>query len=134
MKFVDLLKSRKFWALIVSIFVLVVSHFIPGFKLDETTTAGLVIIVVGYIVSVSVDPGDQQAKLKELLASRKFWGSLIALGIIICDGFNVWIRIGITKDQVLAAVGLISFYVFGTAASNFLNPIDPEVSPAQPLG
>ena len=53
----NLFTSRKFWALVIGLVVLVVAQFVPGFKLDENAAVGLAVIVAAYIVGVAVDPG-----------------------------------------------------------------------------
>jgi uncharacterized membrane protein YiaA len=133
MKVLELLKSRKFIALVLAIIVLVVQVWIPEFKLDEMGTAALAVVVIGYILAVALDPGQEKAKLKELVCSRKFWASLIALGIVICDGFNLWVRFGISKDQVFSVVSIITTFAFGTGLKDFLFLNKPEPDASSPL-
>lgn len=54
----DLLTSRKFWALVVGLLVVLATHFVPNFHLDVEASVGFIVVLVGYMVGTAVDPGE----------------------------------------------------------------------------
>lgn len=56
-KFKLLLKSRKFWAAIVAVLIIVVKAFKPDFPLDEGQLSNLVYVLIAYILGVALDDG-----------------------------------------------------------------------------
>lgn len=59
----ELLKSKKFQALLVGLLVLLVQQYIPG--LDETKATEVVALVVAYIIGQGLaDFGKEKAKVE----------------------------------------------------------------------
>ncbi len=56
-KFVLLLKSRKFWAALVGVGMVVTKHFDPTFPLADDQVTNLVYVVVAYILGTSLEDG-----------------------------------------------------------------------------
>jgi hypothetical protein len=56
-KFKLLLRSRKFWAAIVGLVMVLVTAYVPDFPLAEDQILQLVIIIVGYIFGTAVEDG-----------------------------------------------------------------------------
>lgn len=84
----SLLQSRRFWVALVTLFIIIVAAFIPNFTLDTEEFVSLLLIAVGYIVSLVIDPGDPKAKWSSLLKSRKFWTAVVSMLIILVKSFG----------------------------------------------
>jgi len=52
-----LLGSRKFWAAVVGLVLLVVKHFEPDFPLEAEETANLVYLLMAYILGTALEDG-----------------------------------------------------------------------------
>lgn len=52
-----LLTSRKFWAAFVGLAVVVLKGFYPDLPLEEDQIAGLVYVLIAYIVGTAVEDG-----------------------------------------------------------------------------
>ena len=50
-----LLQSRKFWAAIVGIIMMIVIELFPNFPLDETQVEQLVWLLVAYIIGTGIE-------------------------------------------------------------------------------
>ncbi len=57
MKFKNLLKSRKFWAALVGLVVVVLKVFMPDLPLDADQLFGIVSVLVAYILGVALEDG-----------------------------------------------------------------------------
>ena len=56
-KFKLLLGSRKFWAAVMGLAVVVIKAFRPDFPLTETQMTELVYVLVAYILGVALEDG-----------------------------------------------------------------------------
>ena len=56
-KFKLLLSSRKFWAALVGLVMLIVTHYVPDFPLPEEQVLGIVWLIVSYILGVALEDG-----------------------------------------------------------------------------
>jgi len=54
-KFLFLLKSRKFWAAMVALVLIVVKAYDPDFPLEEEMMTNVIWIVVAYIVGTGIE-------------------------------------------------------------------------------
>ena len=54
-KVLAVLKSRKFWAAIVGIVVIVAKKMDPNFPLDETNLSQMVYLLVAYILGTALE-------------------------------------------------------------------------------
>jgi len=61
-KFTQLLKSRKFWAAVVGLALIIVRSFSPTFPLDDADVLKMVYLIVAYILGTSLE--DARAKTK----------------------------------------------------------------------
>ena len=52
-----ILKSRKFWAAIVGLVVVVIKTFRPDFPLNESQISDLVYVLAAYILGVALEDG-----------------------------------------------------------------------------
>jgi len=118
MKVVSLLKSRKFWAVIVALFFVVMLAIDPAFPLEEEQVVSIVALASAYVIGVAVEGGwkefgDVRSKLAGLLQSRKFWAACVGLFITMVTAFKP--DFPITSDQLLAVVIPLVSYILGTA-------------------
>ncbi len=56
-KWLELVKSRKFWAGLIGFAMVVVKAFCPDFPLAEEQLTTLVYVLVAYILGVSLEDG-----------------------------------------------------------------------------
>lgn len=56
-KFKLLLGSRKFWAALVGLLVMIVKAWYPDFPLDPDELAGIIAILVTYILGTALEDG-----------------------------------------------------------------------------
>jgi hypothetical protein len=56
-----LLKSRKFWAALIGLVLIVIKAFRPDFPLQDDQLTGIVVVLVGYILGTAVE--DSAARL-----------------------------------------------------------------------
>ncbi len=56
-KGLQLLKSRKFWAAVIGLVVMVVKEFVPDFPIGEEQLTNLVYLIVAYIVGTALEDG-----------------------------------------------------------------------------
>ena len=54
-KRIYLLKSRKFWAAIIGLAMIILKAFKPDFPLSEDQITGMVVVLVGYIFGVAIE-------------------------------------------------------------------------------
>jgi hypothetical protein len=109
----DLFVSRKFWAAVFMLTLVVISAFIPSFTMDAEHAAGLAIVIVAYLIGVAVDPGP--GGWKGVLQSRKFWAATIGLLIVFLDGFGIGLPMGLTQDQLVLIAVTIGGYISSVA-------------------
>ncbi len=70
-KFKHLLASRKFWAAVVGLGMIVLKAYRPEFPLDEDQITSLVVVLVGYMLGVAVeDAGLPRARGITILRRR----------------------------------------------------------------
>lgn len=60
-KWMQLLRSRKFWAALVGLGMVVLRVFRPDFPLTDEQLTGLVVVIVGYILGVAVEDAGRAA-------------------------------------------------------------------------
>lgn len=56
-KWLELLKSRKFWAAVVGLGFVILKTLLPDFPLDESQLTNLVWLLAAYILGVAVEEG-----------------------------------------------------------------------------
>ena len=56
-KFLMLLKSRKFWAALVGLVMVVVKGYVPDFPVSEDQVLALVMVLVAYILGTGLEDG-----------------------------------------------------------------------------
>lgn len=109
----DLLTSRKFWATLFALVVLIVGQAVPGFSLDGEAAAGFAVIIVSYLVGVAIDPGP--GDWRGVLQSRKFWAAVVGVVIMFLNAFSVKLPFGLTSDQLVEIALMIGAYIGSVA-------------------
>jgi len=109
----DLFTSRKFWATLITLLVILVATISPGFDLDPDQAAGFTIIIASYVIGVAVDPGP--GGWRGVVRSRKFWAAAIGLAILLLDAFHIGIPFGLTPEILISISVTIGAYIAGVA-------------------
>lgn len=115
----NLITSRQFWSVIITLLVMLVAVFVPGFELDLEQVVSLVIIIGPYILGVTVDPG---TGWKGLLASRKFWAALIGLVVVFLDAFHLVFPKELPPEMLISFCTLLGAYISGVALERYVAP------------
>jgi len=61
-KFKQLLGSRKFWAALIGLALIIVKVFKPDFPLEADQITGIVYVLVAYILGTGIEDGLSQRK------------------------------------------------------------------------
>ena len=124
-KLEDLLRSRKLWAAVSGLVLVVVAAVDPDFPLQGEETAALGALLAAYIVGTAIDvhrdPPDGavvKSRLAGLLSSRKFWAA--AVGVVFTVVQAVWPDFPLQPEQVTEVIALLSAYILGTAVEDRL--------------
>jgi len=128
----NLLTSRKFWALILGIAVLIIAQFMPNFQLDTEAGAALAVVVSSYIVGVAVDPGP--GGWRGVLMSRKFWVALVGLVFVFLSGFNVIPPTWVTQDILVEIAVMVGSLIAGFAIESKTKPLPVSEHDAKSWG
>ena len=113
----DLLVSRRFWALVLGLLVIIVGVFYPGFDLNTEEAVGLVVVISSYIIGVTVDPGP--GGWRGVLMSRKFWAAVVGLAVLILRGFHIGLPFDLTAEQLTTFLVIIGTYIAGVTLDKF---------------
>jgi hypothetical protein len=54
-KWLALIKSRKFWAALIGLALVMVKSFKPDFPLNDTETTNLIYVLVAYILGTGIE-------------------------------------------------------------------------------
>lgn len=115
----DLLKSRKFWISLIGLAALVIGSWYPQVQSALTAKSdalgGAISLLVVYMISLAVDPG---AGWRGLLKSRKFYGLLIGLIIMILDIFGIVLPVSLTPETVTGICALVGGYIASVAITD----------------
>jgi len=114
-RFLELIKSRRIWVLLVSLAVLLVQVWVPSFKLNEGGFVNMALVVVPMMVGLAVDPGSPVDKWKLFLTkSRKFGTAFIGMVVLVLHGFGLVVPLGVTPEVLtmffVVIAGLISSF------------------------
>lgn len=120
-KWIMLLQSRKFWAAVLGFVFLIIMVAVPDFPLDEDMAVNFAVLIVGYIVSIAIDPGlpgTVWKKFKNLFLSRKFLVSGVGVIFVFLSAYVP--DFPITEELVLAFILMLTGYVNGIAIEDRL--------------
>jgi hypothetical protein len=56
-KFKQLVGSRKFWAALVGLVMIFLTHYVPDFPIAEDQVLSLVVVIVSYILGTALEDG-----------------------------------------------------------------------------
>ena len=113
--------SRKFWAALISLLMVMAAAWLPGLPDLATPLTELAVLSAAYICGTAVE-GKPSAGLTDtlrgLLRSRKFWGAVSGLALILIrallPGFPL------ADEQLSAIILTLSAYIFGTGVQDGL--------------
>jgi len=108
-------KSRTFWVSLVGLLVVLLTYFVPTFHLDTEGMVGQILIIAALVFAVAADPNTDPGKWGRLFASREFWVALVGSCVMILNGFNKVLPLGITPEQIISFALLISTFIIGQA-------------------
>jgi hypothetical protein len=117
----EILGSRKFWAAVVGLLVIIISGVLPGFPAIEEPLTNVVVLVSAYILGTAAEGTGQMdagIALGDLIRSRKFWAGLAGLAVILLRAALP--DFPLEDDQLTAAIITLSAYIFGTGAQDGL--------------
>jgi hypothetical protein len=124
-KLETLLRSRKLWAALSGLALVVAAALDPDFPLQGEETAAVAALLSAYIVGTAIDvhrnPPDAGAvknRLSGMLASRKFWAAVV--GVVFTVVQAVWPDFPLQAEQVTEVIALLSAYILGTAVEDRL--------------
>jgi len=120
-----LLTSRKFWAAVLMVIVVVLSAMVPSFEMDTEHAAGLAVVVVSYLVGVAVDPGP--GDWRGVIKSRKFWAATVGFVILFLDGFGIGLPMGLSAEQLVLIAVTIGGYIAGVALEGVPFEMEPDI-------
>ena len=123
----DLLTSRKLWAVLMMLAIVIISAFTPSFNLDGEAAAGFAVIIVAYIVGVAIDPGPNAGTWRGVLQSRKFWAAVVGLIVLFLNGFQVARPFGLSPEQLIAFAVVIGTYISGVGIEGLLKKLPSGV-------
>lgn len=67
-KLIYLLKSRKFWAALVGLALIVLRAFKPDFPLDEEAVTNLVYVLIAYILGTAIEDSGAGASVSAAIS------------------------------------------------------------------
>ena len=56
-KLKSLLKSRKFWAALAALVLVVIKQYVPDFPVDETQAQNITFVLMAYILGTALEDG-----------------------------------------------------------------------------
>ncbi len=122
-----ILISRKFWAALISLLLVTATAFLPGLPDLAAPLTDLAVLTAAYICGTAIEgnpPASIPTTLQGLLRSRKFWGALAGLAIILLRGFIP--DFPLADEQVSAIILTLSAYIFGTGVQDGLSGRSPN--------
>lgn len=119
--------NKKTVVTLLGMLMMIIASFVPGFKLNVTELASLIIVISAYILALAKDPG--QDNWKSLLLSRKFWTALVGVILIMIQSFGKVLPAGMDADMLVGFSTLIGSLVYSFAVEKKPEPeFDPETS------
>ena len=109
-----ILSQQTFWISFLSILVIIVAAFLPGFTLDIPTLVGFVLVTVALLYKVSTDADlDPVGKWARLLKSPEFVAAVVGIILTTLNGFGIRPELGVTPEQLVSLLVVLAGYIFG---------------------
>ena len=105
-----LLTDKTLWVTLLTLVALILGTALPGVALDPEQWAAPIIIVVGYIAGVTIDPG-----AGPFYGSRKFWAAVVSLIFTGLATFHVVLPDTITPELLTWFAVTVSTFIVGLA-------------------
>jgi type III secretory pathway component EscV len=127
----DLLVSRKFWAAVIGLVLIVITAWLPGFPAVENLLTDAAILVAAYILGTAAEGGRASAGsvIAGLLRSRKFWAALA--GVVTLVLRTVVPGFPLDDGQLTAVILTIAAYIFGTGTQDGLANLAAAINGTQ---
>ncbi len=118
-----ILLSRKFWAALVGLALVILSAFLPGLPDLNTPLVELASLLSAYILGSAFEANPLPAGqvLAGLLRSRKFWATLAGLIVILLRSLSP--QFPLADEQITAIILTLAAYTFGTGLQDGLNQL-----------
>lgn len=115
-----ILSSRKFWAALIGLVLIVLTAFLPGLPDLSTPLVELAGLLSAYMLGSALEANPLPAGqvLQSLLKSRKFWATCAGLLVVLVRA--VWPDLPVSDEQISAIVLTLSAYTFGTGLQDSL--------------
>lgn len=115
-----LLLSRKFWAALIGVILMILSAFLPGLPDLAASLEELAGLLSAYILgsALEVNPLPAGQVWQGLFRSRKFWATLAGLLMVVIRA--AFPDFPLSDDQISAIVITLSAYIFGTGLQDGL--------------
>ena len=111
----SLLQSRKFWLAFIGFIALVVNELF-GKVIPTEEMTGLVLIVIGYLVSIALDPTYEASKLQDTLKDRKFWAAVVGIVVMLATTFGK--TLPLSSENIVELAALIGTYIVSIGWAN----------------
>jgi uncharacterized membrane protein len=108
---ISLFQSRKFWAALFGVVVVVLNQY--GKFFDPEQAVGLTIIVVSFVMGIAINPQYAVSKWKELLGSRQFWAALVGLVVLFADAFGV--KLPLSPENFVEIMLVVGSFIVANA-------------------
>lgn len=111
----SLFQSRKFWFALIGFVALVVNE-LTGRVIPTEEMTGLVLIVIGYLVSIAMDPTYEASKLQDTLKDRKFWAAVVGIVVMLAAAFGK--TLPLSSENIVELAALIGTYIVSIGWAN----------------
>ncbi len=97
-----------------------------GKEINAEQMTGYAEFIIGFAVSIALNPAYDENKLKEMFSDRRLWLSVLGLAIPTLDVFGI--KIPIASENLIATCATISGLVitFGYQVGRSLPPKEPN--------
>lgn len=109
----DILQSRKFWSVLITLILVIVLAFFPGFPDIGEAATEIAFITAAYIFGTAIDPRTEwKSKLLGIFRSRKFYAALAGLIVIFIKQYMPDLEI--SEEQITAVIITLSTFIIGS--------------------